>query len=129
MIDTNPEALARMRDDAVHGDLWDDRVILALIDALEEARTERDNALTILDVAKENDAGANARIAALRAQLEEAKAALRDIAHNYGKQGFEGRKNYARGDEGLADYWSDRAKEYSATAREALAALEGKATP
>ena len=68
-IDISPEALAQVRENAAYGDPWDDDFVLALIDALEEARGDAMHAVQALE-------GENAE---LRAQLKEARAVLREL--------------------------------------------------
>ena len=54
---------------------------------------------------------------ALRARVAQLEAALKDIAD---REPWRGRKDYEAGDAGLADYWSDVAKQCHETARAAL---------
>jgi Txe/YoeB family toxin of Txe-Axe toxin-antitoxin module len=55
--------------------------------------------------------------AELRARVAKLEAALKEIIH---REPWKGRKDYEPGDAGLADYWSDMAKEFQEIARAAL---------
>ena len=72
---------------------------------------EFDNGVTILPA---SDLATNDP---LRAHVAKLEAALAEISE---REPWKGRKNYSSGDEGLADYWSDMAKEFQAAARAAL---------
>jgi len=55
---------------------------------------------------------------ALRARVAKLEAALKKVVN---REPWKGRKNYSYDDAGLADYWSDMAKEFQEAARTALA--------
>ena len=56
-------------------------------------------------------------IVTLRARVVKLEAALKEIVH---REPWKGRKNYSYDDAGLADYWSDMAKEFQEAACAAL---------
>jgi hypothetical protein len=95
-----------------------------LAEELEQARTQRDvlrvrvkeleeviqtqNGVVVSGTLKLNEA---------RARVAKLEAALKEIVE---REPWKGRKSYSYDDAGLADYWSDMAKEFQEVARVAL---------